>query len=916
MAIKHVTREGNKLLIHSSDKRERLFKKWMKEINATYNYQRGVYTIPYTDNCWRRFLVKGFLIPDYVRANEEEHIYMAKKVRSIKLPENITKNLFKYQVTGVKYLEAGFNYLGDEMGIGKCLADSYILTSKGIKFINDITDTDGFSKAAFNTVGLKNIESVSDLYRERVNQTRKVKLDNGNTIEGTLKHPLYCLTKEGFKWIKLNDIKKDYIVVSRSGTELYGKKYDNYYLGKVMGYLIANGSGKKLLCFDTRNSQIANDFILNYKNLFNDDLKFNIKNSIHVHKRQHDKIIEYYGHEWETARYKKIPKCVLEGSKITQLGFLQAMFDCDSYFNGHTLELSSASEKVVKGIYTMLVNMGIKPWIREKYLEKYDWNYFMLYIDRIDITKLYSQESIKYGDFGFKGKCNPNKKTWVFPKEIYPRPLSPCNATLRRGRRLGYITDFISNLYITNYNDKESLFYECCRMIKEGYFFNKVVDIKDMIKDKYVYDIVVPQSHSFLANGVVSHNTVTSLRFLENHPEKKNNLVICPAYMKDKWGSEILKWTSRKIQIINGQDEIKLEQDKVYIINFDILQYHVKNLKKAKLGFIFVDEAHLCGATSNIRVKALNKINKKAERLIAISGTPLTNNSSDLFSVARLVAPLEFYDKRCFENTFCVMSEKFNKPVGSKNDELLNYILKKGTLVRRLYKDVKGDFGDSYKTTVNSKIIRIDIINRLEYDEENRKLTKIMKEDYVSAQNRLQRPRILKDIIYEGKKQFIFDWVDKFLKSGRKICLFFMSTAHLEEFYKRYEKKAMMMNGKTPSKKRFLMSSEFNKNPKIKVFCGNIRACSTGIDLIGSYNVGFVDFDWNFGNMNQAYKRCDRFGQESPVINVYYFAGKNTVETTEFLDKIDKKNSNFANVIDGRRLLTEEKFSDNFGQRK
>jgi SNF2 family DNA or RNA helicase len=63
----------------------------------------------------------------------------------------------------------------------------------------------------------------------------------------------------------------------------------------------------------------------------------------------------------------------------------------------------------------------------------------------------------------------------------------------------------------------------------------------------------------------------------------------------------------------------------------------------------------------------------------------------------------------------------------------------------------------------------------------------------------------------------------------------------------------------------------FMKNPKYKVFIGNIQAAGTAITLTSAHNIVFIEQDWVPGNNAQAAMRVHRIGQTKPVhVRVLY----------------------------------------------
>ena len=71
--------------------------------------------------------------------------------------------------------------------------------------------------------------------------------------------------------------------------------------------------------------------------------------------------------------------------------------------------------------------------------------------------------------------------------------------------------------------------------------------------------------------------------------------------------------------------------------------------------------------------------------------------------------------------------------------------------------------------------------------------------------------------------------------------------------------------GETPAEKRQKHIDKFQRNPKCRVFIGQIVAAGTGITLTAASEVMFVEASWNPAENAQAAMRAHRIGQTRPV---------------------------------------------------
>jgi RNA-binding protein YhbY len=80
------------------------------------------------------------------------------------------------------------------------------------------------------------------------------------------------------------------------------------------------------------------------------------------------------------------------------------------------------------------------------------------------------------------------------------------------------------------------------------------------------------------------------------------------------------------------------------------------------------------------------------------------------------------------------------------------------------------------------------------------------------------------------------------------------------------EVSAVQVTGDTGLMERQANVDKFQRDPKCRVFVGNIQAAGVGITLTAAAHVIFAELDWVPGNVTQAEDRCHRIGQRDSVL--------------------------------------------------
>lgn len=415
---------------------------------------------------------------------------------------------------------------------GKCVTkDSFVVTANGIYKIDDLVTDYGFAEKQIKLATKDGVETTSHTYSELVNQTKLIRLSNGVEIEGTLEHPLYSLSDNKLGFEEIENIDKDDVIAMKLGTNLYGKN-DNTTIASILGYLVANGSyGHPNFEFSSSNEKINNDLAMKCNKIKESSCTVHAK-GVRILEKLAPELISLYGGKWGTARNKKIPQYILSATKETQEAFLASLFDCDSYLyeSFQELEYSTASKDLAYGVYSMLANMGVKSDIKTSYVAKYKHTYFTVNVKVEDLDDIYKDGSVKYNNLVFerKGKERYNRSNHV-PAFVWEEFIQWRDKHIHKNngkfklsnerfdissnylysyRQRQLLTDDVAEyIYSSNLIDKNLMLYRVAEMIVKGFWFQKVCHTETKNEPVMVYDVTVPNDHSFIVNSIVSHNT-------------------------------------------------------------------------------------------------------------------------------------------------------------------------------------------------------------------------------------------------------------------------------------------------------------------------------------------------------------------------------------------------------------------------
>ena len=381
----------------------------------------------------------------------------------------------------------------------------------------------------------------------------------------------------------------------------------------------------------------------------------------------------------------------------------------------------------------------------------------------------------------------------------------------------------------------------------------------------------------------------------------KKVLIICPATLKINWKREIENYSNKSIYIAEGKN-FSTDADFV-IINYDIIKnFHDPKKKddseilKANFDLVIVDEAHYIKNGTAQRTKLINDIVKNTERLWLLTGTPMTSRPIDYFNLLSIIdSPvaknwLAYAVRYCQGYQFNVGGRKIWNVTGASNlEELRDRTL--GLTLRRLKENVL-DLPDKIITPVylrlKSKLYENVMGEYYDWYDKNPDESKSLTVQF----SKLTK---IRQIIADEKTQQTIELAENILEQDKKVIIFCNFTDSLNKIAEHFGKSAVKLDGSMSKPNRQNSVDQFQENPKVKVFVGNIKAAGVGITLTAAEAVIMNDLSFLPSDHAQAEDRAYRYGQKNNVL-VYYPIFENTIEGIIY-DILNNKKQVIATVM-------------------
>lgn len=447
-----------------------------------------------------------------------------------------------------------------------------------------------------------------------------------------------------------------------------------------------------------------------------------------------------------------------------------------------------------------------------------------------------------------------------------------------------------------------------------------------------------------LADEMGLGKTVQLLSFLSSKREQASkvgaSLIVCPASLVYNWAAECNKFVPElKVSTVAGSktERCKLiSQASSYdllITSYDLLRRDIEEYEQVNLYCVALDEAQYIKNHSTKAAQAVRKL--KANHRFALTGTPIENRLSELWSIFDFLMPGILGSYRHFR-------ERFELPILSGDEDAQNKLqaFVGPFILRRRKADVLKDLPEKVENVITVKLegeqrqiyaaleqrLRLTLNKQKDIDFTNDKI------QILAQLTRLRQaccdPRLLFDNVGEGvpqaakeitqiandpstfgkpgmiedlisskvmehaektmrsskqipsaKLDAIEELVDSCRDAGRKMLIFSQFTSYLTLIGERLSQRGVsyhVITGATAKKRRLELVDDFNKDDT-PVFLISLKAGNTGLNLTGACVVVHADPWWNAAAQEQANDRAHRIGQTQDV-NVYQIVAKDTIE--------------------------------------
>ena len=434
-----------------------------------------------------------------------------------------------------------------------------------------------------------------------------------------------------------------------------------------------------------------------------------------------------------------------------------------------------------------------------------------------------------------------------------------------------------------------------------------------------------------LADDMGLGKTLQSITYmasvLDEHKEKadKNEkihfLVVCPTSLVYNWLDEIENFAPNlRATVVSGNPQERQEMIErvddfdVFITSYPLIRRDIVHYQKLSFDTVFIDEAQFIKNAASQNAQSVKLIHSKHR--FALTGTPIENSLSELWSIFDFIMPNYLMSHSKFVNRFEKLILKDDKEaMENLNRRIRPFVL------RRMKKDVLSELPDKIEEKILTEMtdeqwkVYMTYLESVRSDLYSDILTGGLEQNrmkILAALTRLRQicchPATFIDNYKggSGKLELLLEVVADAIANEHRILIFSQFTSMLkiiEEEFKKKQIEYFYLEGSTNIAERNDYVKRFNQGEG-QVFLISLKAGGTGLNLTGADTVIHYDPWWNPAVEEQATDRVYRIGQKNNV-HVIKLLTRNSIE--EKIYKLQKRKKQLSDSI----ITSKEVFINN-----
>jgi len=401
-----------------------------------------------------------------------------------------------------------------------------------------------------------------------------------------------------------------------------------------------------------------------------------------------------------------------------------------------------------------------------------------------------------------------------------------------------------------------------------------------------------------LADDMGLGKTVQTLAFFQHYKNAHKDvkfMVVCPTTLMYNWENEIKKFTPELTHVIHHGPKRNVnpgayDEFDIIITTYGTMRSDIKAFKEIAFDYVVLDESQSIKNPQSQVAKASLLLNSKNR--LALSGTPVQNNTFDLYAQMNFLNPGMLGSREFFMSEFATPIDKF------REDEVKQQLRKltHPFLLRRTKEQVAKDLPEKTETILYCEmgteqrkiydsyrnVYRSQILGMIEEKGIERSQMHIL-QGLTKLRQICDSPAIMNEEERFHNYSIKLDELSREITENvgdHKVLVFSQFLGMLGLIRKKLEEENISyvyFDGSSTSREREEAIQEFQNNHECRVFLISLKAGGIGLNLTAADYVYIVDPWWNPAVEQQAIDRTHRIGQTKNIF-AYRLICKDTLE--------------------------------------
>lgn len=421
-----------------------------------------------------------------------------------------------------------------------------------------------------------------------------------------------------------------------------------------------------------------------------------------------------------------------------------------------------------------------------------------------------------------------------------------------------------------------------------------------------------------LADDMGLGKTLQTICFLAHRQEQapadlRLSMIVCPATLMHNWRMELEKFApSLRSYVYHGttrdMEAFRSSGAKVLITSYGTLRSDIENLQVINWDAVVLDESHTIKNPSAQITRAVYQL--KATARVALSGTPVMNNTFDLYAQLQFLVPGLFGQPEFFrkEYAYPIDRDRNEEKIQALKQLTAPFVLRRtkqqvatdlppktesvlwcemSADQKALYEETKSQIRDSLFLNIQQEGIgksKLSILAGMQKLRQICAAPALLKEGGLQKADSVKLEVLLEELQnnLRSNKVLVFSQFKGMLHLIGNAC----QQAGLDYYH---------FDGETPPAKRSELVAQFQSpGNEVNIFLISLKAGNTGLTLTAADYVFLVDPWWNTAVQQQAVDRAYRIGQTKNVF-AYQMICKDTIE--EKIIELQKRKQQLSQTL-------------------